>query len=537
MSRVDETRELDNLRRRVAELEAAEVNRQPVELALKTAEDQLSVALEGAELGLWDQNFVTGEIVRSRGWTEMLGYEQEEIDSSRDAWKSLIHPDDRPVIDKAVKDHEGGRVKRFRVEHRMRTKSGDWKWILNWGRVIERASDNSPIRAAGIHLDITERRRLQDLEARAQRLETAGRVAGQVAHDFSNLLAPLVAYPDLIREEIAAGRSADHFLNIIEESATQMADISQQLLALGRRGHYAQETLNLNDVVARLADTIEPPPPSLVISTNLCNNILNIKGGAAQISRMIMNLIVNSRDATNDVGHIEIRTKNVYVDDLSFNYGRIQRGEYVRLSVSDSGCGIPDSALPNIFDPFFTTKPAGRTRGSGLGLSVVDAVVRDHGGTIDLKTREGEGTTIYVYFPVVREPLNATVLEDIGGGTESILVVDDDGMQREVCLDLLKRLGYNARAAESGEEALSLLAGESFDMLILDMIMPPGIDGAETYERALEINPGQRAIILSGFSESTRAERALELGAGAFVRKPLTRKQLAFNVRRELDRV
>jgi CheY-like chemotaxis protein len=192
--------------------------------------------------------------------------------------------------------------------------------------------------------------------------------------------------------------------------------------------------------------------------------------------------------------------------------------------------------LPKIFDPFFTTKSSSRKKGSGLGLSVVHAVMEDHGGYIDFDSVPGEGTSIFLYFPITREGKTAGVSDQIAGGSEKILIVDDDRVQREVCQKLLDKLGYRTKLAESGAVALEILRKEEFDLLLLDMVMPGGLDGSETYEKALEINPGQKAIIISGFAESDRVNKALDMGAGDFIRKPLTLKSIASAVRTELDK-
>ncbi|MCK4460627.1 MAG: response regulator, partial [candidate division Zixibacteria bacterium] len=385
--------------------------------------------------------------------------------------------------------------------------------------------------------DVTEARRLQEYVSRARRLETAGRIAGQIAHDFNNLLSPLVAYPEFIRNELDENHSAVELLNDMERVALRMADVNQQLLTLSRRGHYDQAPMNLNEVIREVIKQRRPTPETLVIDTKLSEDLMNMKGGVSQIHRIVSNLVGNALDAMKNVGRLSIKTENFYADTTSVRFGRVPRGEYVLLTISDTGCGIPDGVLPKIFDPFFTTKVMDKGRGTGLGLSIVNAVVEDHGGHIDLETTIGEGTSFYVFFPITREVTETTpVGKDIVGGSERILVVDDDEIQRDVAMKMLEKLGYHAGAVESGERALEFVSENPQDLLILDMVMEPGIDGTETYRRALEINPTQRAIIVSGYAESDRVEVALEMGAGAFVRKPLSLKVLAVALRKELDR-
>ncbi len=384
--------------------------------------------------------------------------------------------------------------------------------------------------------DVTETKRLREMEARAQRLETAGRVAGQVAHDFNNMLGPLMAYPGLMREELAPDSAMQDYLSAIEDAAHRMTEINQQLLSLGRRAHYNTEPLDLNDVVKAVLRETDSTSETLMMDVQLTEALMHVMGGGAQLHRVVSNLIQNALDAMKDIGTLTIRTENFYVDDVSVAYGRVPKGEYVKLTVSDTGCGIESDRIEHIFDPFYTSKTADKKRGSGLGLSVVDAVIRDHQGYIDLKSRTGEGTSFYIYLPVTRAAITSiTDTAVCSGGSEKILVIDDDVVQRDVSRRLLTHLGYRVTTASSGEEGLEAVKREPVDLLVLDMIMPNGWDGAETYRRITELYPDQKAIIVSGYSETEYVHEAQRLGAGAFVRKPLTLVDLAAAVRLELD--
>jgi two-component system, cell cycle sensor histidine kinase and response regulator CckA len=236
-----------------------------------------------------------------------------------------------------------------------------------------------------------------------------------------------------------------------------------------------------------------------------------------------------------DAGTLRITTENVYLDQPMGRYASIESGEYLRLEVTDTGPGITPDVLARMFDAFFTTKGAAPRRGAGLGLSVVQSVVDDHRGYLVVDSTVGHSTTFNIYLPAWRGDIEETTPEQAPRGSESILVVDDDPVQRSLLTELLQTLGYRAEPVRSGEAAIALLRKRAFDLLVLDMVMPPGIDGAETYRRAAALHRGQRAIILSGFSESDRVAVAQELGAGAYVRKPVTLPRLARAVRAELD--
>jgi CheY-like chemotaxis protein/nitrogen-specific signal transduction histidine kinase len=384
--------------------------------------------------------------------------------------------------------------------------------------------------------DITEHKRLQEELVRAQRLETAGRVAGQIAHDFNNLLAPLTAYPALMRDSLPRNHPAIELLEEIESAAKKIAEINQQLLSLGRRGHYAMDAIDLNDLVQKVVLSLNLPS-EIVVQEGVASDLLLIKGGAAQLTRALTNLIINAKEAMQGMGVLTIRSENVYLDEPLVGYQTIERGEYVKLEISDTGSGIEPEIMDKIFDPFFTTKKMDRMRGSGLGLSIVHGIMEDHKGYITINSVLGQGTTVSLYFPVTRELEKEieAANEKIMGNGERVLIVDDDPVQRRVADQLLKRLDYEVYTVSSGEEAVKYVKERPQDLLVLDMVMD-GIDGAETYRQILEFNPAQKAIILSGYAMSQRVQEALQMGAGTFVSKPLIPNVFAKAVRRALDK-
>lgn len=383
--------------------------------------------------------------------------------------------------------------------------------------------------------DITERKRLEEQLQRAGRLETAGQIAAQVSHDFNNLLVPMTAYPDLIKMQLPEDHPAVQFCDAMLESAQQMSHINEEMMVLGRRGHFDFEPTDLNHVVEQALAQLPAAPETLLTRTALSPELMQANGSSAQLLRVVMNLITNAREAMGDSGTLTIRTEDCYLDMPILRYHGVEIGEYVKLSVSDTGCGIPAEIRDQIFDAFFTARNRKRRRGAGLGLAIVQSVVTDHRGYVDLKSEVGVGTTFYVYLPVSHQNVVETPRPELRGGTESILVVDDDQLQREAASQMLKLLGYRVDAASSGESAINYLRDRKVDLLILDMVMPDGIDGTETYRRARQVRPGQRALIVSGFAETERVREAQALGAGSYVRKPVTLEKLARAVRQELD--
>lgn len=387
----------------------------------------------------------------------------------------------------------------------------------------------------GIVRDVTQEKLLQEELRRAYRLESAGKLAGQIAHDFNNLLSPLAAYPALIREELPDDHSAHSLLDEMEFTANKIAEINQQLLTLGRRGHYNLEPIDLNELVHQVVMT-QQLPVSIEVKEELASGLFVIKGGEAQLTRALVNLINNAAEAMNDKGTLYLKTENVYLDVPLVGYKTINRGEYVCLSVTDTGNGIAPEIIDRVFDPFFTTKTMDRQRGSGLGLSVVHSIVEDNKGYITVDSSE-RGTTFSLYFPVAREYEKYSKEDhtEIKQGYEQILIVDDDPMQRKVLSQLLQRFGYQVDAVSSGEEAVQHVRHHSPDLLLLDMVMD-GIDGTETYRQILEFKPGQKAILLSGYAMSERVRQALSLGAGSFISKPIMPQTLTRTVRSVLNK-
>lgn len=392
--------------------------------------------------------------------------------------------------------------------------------------------------------DNTAWKRIQERLSRAEKMEGLGRLAGGVAHDLNNVLGILVGYSELLGEMVPAESPLKAFAKNILQSSLRGAAIVQDLLTLARRGVNVSEVVNLNQVVADYLETpefekLEFYHSQVKISADLEENLLDIKGSPIHLSKTLMNLVSNAAEAVSGPGEVTIRTENRYLDVPIRGYDSIQEGDYAVLTVSDTGSGISAEDLDKIFEPFYTKKVMGRS-GTGLGLAVVWGTVKDHNGYIDVRSAEGKGTTITVYFPVTREERGevrtAIPLESYAGRGESVLVVDDMPEQRELALGMLSRLGYQGTAVSSGEAAVDYLRFNRVDLVVLDMIMGPGMDGLETYQRILEINPVQKAIIASGFSRTERVKRAQELGAGAYVRKPYLLENLGLAVRRELDR-
>ena len=387
------------------------------------------------------------------------------------------------------------------------------------------------------------RLKLENQLQKAQKMEAIGTLAGGVAHDLNNILSGIVSYPDLILMDLPEKSPLREPIVTIKQSGERAATIVQDLLTLARRGVAISEVVNLNTIIA---DQLKSPEfaklkslyPSVKVATRLEKALLNIKGSATHLAKSLMNVISNAAEAMPDGGEILIATSNRYIDFEIKGYDHVEEGDYAVVTITDTGIGIPDSDLERIFEPFYTKKVMGRS-GTGLGMAVVWGTMKDHNGYIDLVSTEGEGTRFTLYLPVCRDSENekeaANHPADYTGKGESILVVDDVATQRELASAMLARLNYRVATATSGEEAIAYLEENSVDLLVLDMIMAPGIDGLETYRRIAERHPGQKAIIASGFSETDRVKTTQQLGAGQYIKKPYTLEKIGLAVKVELE--
>jgi signal transduction histidine kinase/CheY-like chemotaxis protein/HAMP domain-containing protein len=386
---------------------------------------------------------------------------------------------------------------------------------------------------------------LEERLARSQKMEALGLLAGGVAHDLNNVLSGIVSYPELILMEMPPDDPCRNLVHSLQRSGQKAAAIVQDLLALARRGVSNTEVLNLNDDI--IQDELKSPEygklqsyhPKVTVTPRLTPDLMNIRGSAVHLRKALMNLISNAMEAQPDGGRIIIDTENRYVDRPISGYDRVNEGDYVVLKVEDYGMGISQEDLGRIFEPFYTKKIMGRS-GTGLGMAVVWGTVQDHRGYINVQSEPGHGTMFELYFPVTREEINKqdtpVCLAACNGTGETVLVIDDVEEQRTIAAALLSRLNYKVETVESGEAAIIYLKKQKADILVLDMIMDPGIDGLETYSKILDMYPSQKAVIASGYAENERVKEAQKLGAGPYVRKPYTLEKIALAIRHELDR-
>ncbi len=397
---------------------------------------------------------------------------------------------------------------------------------------------------------IAERQRAQEekakLEAQLQqtrKMETIGTMAAGVAHDLNNVLSGIVSYPDLLLMQLPPDSPLRNPILAIKNSGKKAAAIVQDMLTLARRGAMLYEPVNLNDIVSEYLQSPEYKKllsfhPGVEMETCLDPDLLNLQGSSIHLSKTVMNLVSNAAEAMPERGRILITTRNHYVDKPNECDSHDIQGDCVLLSVSDTGVGMTAQDKEKIFDPFYSKKKLGRS-GTGLGMTVVWGTVKDHKGAIEMKSSPEKGTTFTLMFPATKQKKAQSTadcqMDTLMGKGESILVVDDVREQREIASGLLTRLNYFVTAALSGEDAVEYLKDHTADLVILDMIMDPGMDGLETYRQILKIHPEQKAIVSSGFTESDRVQEAQRLGAEHYLKKPYTVEQIGKAVKAALE--
>ncbi|HET8713216.1 MAG TPA: PAS domain S-box protein [Gemmatimonadales bacterium] len=451
---------------------------------------------------------------------------------------SFLHADDVPEVRRALTAmrEQPGLV----IPVRARFRHGDGTWHEGEGTVTHRLDDPAVRAIVFNYRDVTERHQLENQLRQAQKMEAIGRLAGGVAHDFNNVLTAIFGYVDLLREEFPEATGAGKDLAEIRKAAERAASLTRQLLAFSRQQVLEPVVLHVNDLV----EDIEKMLHRLIgedvqLRLKLARDAGHVRADPGQMQQVIMNLVVNARDAMPQGGSLIIETASA---DLSEQYAELHRpvvpGPYVMLAISDTGVGMTAEVKAKIFEPFFTTKEKGK--GTGLGLSTVYGIVKQSGGYIWAYSEVGRGTTFKVYLPRVAaaadKPLERRPEPAARGGRETILLAEDDGLLRPLARTLLEKLGYAVLEAEDAESALATAATHAgpIDLLVTDVIMP-GAGGRELARRLHETRPGTKVLFVSGYTDDAIVQHGMLEPGLDFLQKPFTPAALAKKIRAVLD--
>ena len=503
--------------------------------ALRSTEARMRFALEAANIGIWDMDYVTGVLNWSEIAQSQYGLVPGTFPGTFDAFLAGVHPDDREATVQTITRalETGGD---FTVQNRSLWPDGTVRWLNGAGRVV-RDDTCRPVRAVGITIDVTDRRTLEEQFRQAQKMEAIGRLAGGVAHDFNNLLTVILGYSEMLIQDLGPTHPMLVEMNEIQQAGERATGLTRQLLAFSRQQVIEPAIINLNDTLASLEKLLRRLirediqlviRPGHALGSTLCDR--------GQMEQVIMNLVVNACDAMPQGGRLVVETANA---DLDAGYGRshfgVTAGEYVMLAVSDTGIGMDKATQSRIFEPFFTTKEKGR--GTGLGLSTVFGIIDQSGGTIQVYSEPSKGTTFKIYLPKKGDGLAAatdTVLNGNLRGDETVLLVEDEGQIRAVARGILQRQGYRVLEASTAAAASRLAAeyASHIDLLLTDVVMPQ-TSGRQLAEQLGAERPTMKILFMSGYTDGA-LEGQLPAGSG-FLQKPFTPSSLARKVRELLD--
>ncbi|MDD2462998.1 MAG: response regulator [Desulfobulbus sp.] len=483
-----------------------------------------------------------GELLQTnRQLCKMFGYQEHELIGKQifDALldRTTIRAMELPADPETIGPFEARGVRKdgssFPLEFRV-------KHIDFQGRQVQVAAMRD---VTDNEIALQQKMALMEKLADAKRMESLGLMASSVAHDLNNIMAGIITYPELLLMDLGMDFKYREELMMIREAGKRAAAVVNDLLTVARGATCKKEPQNANTLIGEYLNSAEfrelgQRYPEIKVTPYLEGKLRPINCSAIHLSKSIMNLVNNAAEAIQTSGQVIVATKNVHLTTAIQGYETIEPGEYIIISVEDDGPGISSQDIQQIFSPFYSKKVMGRS-GTGLGLAVVWNTVHDHGGFIDVVS-SNRGSMFALYFPASKAEIHtpakpAPMAPHYQGNGEHVLVVDDQKSQREIASRLLRRLGYQPMTVASGEEAVEFTKTTSVDLIILDMLMDPGINGCETFERILQHRPGQKAVITSGYSNADDINRAMRLGISQFVKKPYALHELALALKMEIN--
>lgn len=519
--------------------------RKRAEDADRQLNERLTLAIRSGDLGVWDWDVASNTLVWDARMYEIYGVEPTRSGGAFDGWRTAVQPDDLARSERELLAALKGRGE-FNSQFRVIWPNGEIRHVQSQATVL-RDPKGKPLRMIGMNRDITaqinaeaERARLQEQLSQAQKMESIGRLAGGVAHDFNNMLMVILGFTELAMsaKDVEAGLRGH--LEEIRSAALRSAELTRQLLAFARQQAVAPQVLNLNHATENMFNLLERLIGKEIRLTWLPGESLwNVKVDPSQLDQILANLCVNARDAIEGDGEIIIQTGNVSLDAMvNLEDEGAVPGEYVRLSVSDTGCGMDAETLTRIYEPFFTTKRIGK--GTGLGLSTVYGIVKQNDGFISVKSAPGQGTTFTIHLP--RHARAETCdpdeesLSPLAPGKERILLVDDEKVILEIAQIMLERLGYTVLAAATPGEAIQLAESQSepIQLLLTDIVMPE-MNGRDLTRMLLKRFPGMKHLFMSGFTPDLVSRSDILREGKNFIQKPFGMAELAAKLRYVLD--
>ena len=519
------------------------------ERALRESEERYALAMEGANEGHWDWDIATDRLFLSPKMKTLGGQSADSAITTRTAWLAqiVIHPDDMPRFDAALRDHFSGCTPHYECEYRVRQPDGEWRWVLARGRCLRDATGR-PYRFVGSAIDVTAEKQAQvdkeQLEAQlrqSQKMEAIGTLAGGIAHDFNNILGAILGYGELAYQHSAEGSALRRYLDNVMHAAGRAKTLVERILGFSRSGLGERVAVNVQSVIEETLELLAASlPAGIRLEKTLEAGDAAVIGDATHLHQVAMNLCTNALHAMEHGGLLSVLLERAKLSERrSLSRGTLSPGAYVRLVVSDTGTGIPPAVLERMFDPFFTTKGVGE--GTGLGLSLVHGIVSELGGAIDVATSAGKGTKFEIWLPVAGEtgrPAAEAVRELPRGHGETVMIVDDERPLVALAKEMLAALGYEPVGFESSSAALQAFRAEPqrFDLILTDEAMPDLV-GTELAHEIRRIQPTLPIILMSGHGGAQLTRRAAAVGAKEVLRKPLQGRDLAESLARVLGSV
>jgi len=506
--------------------------------ALAESEERFRTVFDGSPVGMAVIGMDGRVIASNVACKTMLGIgEQEEM--TTEIFDDLTHPEHREQDAARYQSLAKGETGQIRQEKRYVLRDGRTAWA-DLHLYLLRGRKGEPRFIIGMAVDISEQKMLESQLRQAQRMETIGRLAGGVAHDFNNLLTVIKGYSDLVLEKTQKESTIQSHMEHIDRATDQAASLTRQLLAFSRQQVLQPKVFNLNALVLNTKKMLQRLIGEDVEMITITQPDLgSVKADPGQIEQVILNLVVNARDAMPDGGKLTLETANAELDEafVHVHWGA-RAGRFVLLTVMDTGTGMSEEILAHIFEPFFTTKELGK--GTGLGLSMVYGIVKQSGGYIWVNSRPGEGTSFRIYLPRVEEPpedmtRTARPIETVRG-SETILLVEDDASVRELTCDILQARGYEVLVANGPSQALDLCNRYEKQMhLVLTDLVMPGMNGAEMADLIVKLRPGIQVLFMSGYSDNALLQDGAQGKKLNFLQKPFTAGVLHKMVREILD--
>lgn len=515
--------------------------RREAEAALRASEERFRMVAVATRDAVYDWDGRTGRVWRNETYRVLFSGHATESTESSGWWSGNIHPDDRERVTASLRAAFDEGNKLWSAEYRFRRVDGSYAFVLDHGYLLYDESGRA-VRMIGAMTDLTERKHLEEQFLQSQKMDAIGQLAGGVAHDFNNLLTVILGNLSMIQVGTATAAETRTAAEQAFAAGQRAAELTRQLLTFSRREPLNVRLVELNAIVADMSKMFRRLVDSpIAVETSLAPDQLPLLADSGMIEQMLMNLVVNSRDAMPSGGRLRIETSRCEVGERDAEQNRLRRaGRFVRLRVADTGTGIPPELLSRIFEPFFTTKEAGK--GTGLGLATVFGIVQQHQGWIEVESAPGKGTEFQIFLPLANGSTRANSASPLrrplpAGKNELVLIVEDETQVRSWMRHALERFGYRVQEAASGPEALNWIEshGPRLDLLISDMVMPGGLNGRELAERLWQRQPELPVLICSGYHDRMKRIPADAGRRLSFLPKPLDVEALLYRVRETLD--